>query len=111
MPGYDKPPKWMELDSSWMEDGACFDLGDGDGDLPPDERAFLNELFFSDDERGLAGRLRQVEAKRICWVECGHRSLCLAYAVEAEIEHGIWGGTTGPERLKIIRERRASAAA
>lgn len=45
------------------------------------------------------------EARKIC-TTCPVRPACLEYALDQEIKHGVWGGTTGRERRRLIRQRR-----
>jgi WhiB family redox-sensing transcriptional regulator len=39
------------------------------------------------------------------------REACLEFALETREAEGIWGGTTGRERRRILRQRRKTAAA
>jgi WhiB family transcriptional regulator, redox-sensing transcriptional regulator len=52
------------------------------------------ELFFP--PKGNPG----TEAKQIC-ASCPVRGECLAYAIEADEEFGIWGGLNRAERLRV----------
>lgn len=54
------------------------------------------ELFFA------AGAIEHKVAKRVCR-SCPVRSECLAYAMEAPVDHGIWGGLTERERRRFRR--------
>lgn len=58
------------------------------------------DKFFpeKDDELVVAA------AKNIC-SRCPVRNLCLDYALEFKIEHGIWGGYTERERRNIAAKR------
>jgi WhiB family transcriptional regulator, redox-sensing transcriptional regulator len=60
------------------------------------------EAFFPDK----GGSTR--EAKRTC-LSCDVRAECLAYAVEHDERHGIWGGLSERERRKLKPGRRAEA--
>ena len=40
------------------------------------------------------------EAKAVC-ARCEVRRQCLAYAIEADEEHGIWGGLNRAERVRL----------
>lgn len=42
-------------------------------------------------------------AKRICWGSCDVRETCLQYALDEEIEEGVWGGATSRDRWKMKR--------
>ena len=55
------------------------------------------ELFFA------AGALEHKMAKVVCR-KCPVRSQCLAYAMDAPIDHGIWGGMTERERRRHRRQ-------
>ena len=50
-----------------------------------------------------AGALEHKLAKRVCR-RCPVRSECLAYAMDAPIDHGIWGGMTERERRRYRRQ-------
>ena len=54
------------------------------------------ELFFA------VGALEHKQAKRICRA-CPVREECLAHAMDASIDHGIWGGLTERERRRWRR--------
>ena len=41
-------------------------------------------------------------AVAIC-TDCPVRNACLAYALEHDIDHGIWGGQTATERQRVKR--------
>jgi WhiB family transcriptional regulator, redox-sensing transcriptional regulator len=59
------------------------------------------ELFFPEGTAGPA--LSQAEqAKRICQ-SCPVRRPCLRFALGYALGFGIWGGTTGAERLPVRR--------
>ena len=51
------------------------------------------ELWFA------AGAVEHKQAKVVC-KRCPVRTPCLAYAMEAPVDHGIWGGLTGRERRR-----------
>ena len=54
------------------------------------------ELFFPSDGVGV------LRAQRIC-ADCKVRDICLEYALEAKIEHGVWGGTSERQRQRLRR--------
>lgn len=59
------------------------------------------ELFFPAGETGAA--LGQAEeAKRAC-ARCPVIDACLQYALQQQIEHGVWGGLTERERREMRR--------
>ena len=43
-----------------------------------------------------------VVAKAVCW-GCPVRIQCLDYAVEHNESHGVWGGFTPKERMRLVR--------
>ena len=49
------------------------------------------------------GAMEHKQAKRICR-ECPVQSQCLAYAMDAPVDHGIWGGLTERERRRFRRQ-------
>ena len=66
-------------------------------------------LFYPPRERRLYRGVADA-AKSICWgtgehdPECPVRRECLAYAVEREDTHGIWGGMSHRERSHLLRK-------
>jgi WhiB family transcriptional regulator, redox-sensing transcriptional regulator len=72
----------------WMRIGECVTAGDVG--------------FFSD-------RGSNLPAKRVCAL-CPVRDDCLGYALELEIDYGVWGGTTPAERKRLLRRDRGRAA-
>jgi WhiB family redox-sensing transcriptional regulator len=75
-------------DLSWMDRANC--LG-----LDPD-------LFFPS-----LGQSTK-EARQVC-SGCVSRGPCLAYALDENIEFGIWGGKSRRERERMRREQRGVA--
>jgi WhiB family transcriptional regulator, redox-sensing transcriptional regulator len=55
------------------------------------------DLWFS------AGAIEHKLAKRVCR-SCPVRKECLLYAMDAPIDHGIWGGLTERERRRVRRK-------
>ncbi|HEX2296062.1 MAG TPA: WhiB family transcriptional regulator [Actinomycetota bacterium] len=49
------------------------------------------------------GAMEHKQAKRICR-ECPVQGRCLAYAMDAPVDHGIWGGLTERERRRFRRQ-------
>lgn len=72
----------IAADQDWRAKGSC-------SKTDPD-------LFFA------VGAQEHKQAKTICR-ECPVRLECLAYAMEAPIDHGIWGGLTERERRRHRR--------
>jgi WhiB family transcriptional regulator, redox-sensing transcriptional regulator len=68
---------------AWFDDALCAQV-----DL---------EMFFP--EKGES----QAAAKQVCAL-CPVTAKCLAYALENRVCEGIWGGTSGRERRKMLRE-------
>ncbi len=62
------------------------------------------DLFYPEqgDNIGLA------KARAVC-APCEVRSACLAYALDAVEQHGVWGGTSESERRKMRRKRGAAS--
>jgi WhiB family redox-sensing transcriptional regulator len=66
------------------------------------------DLFFGPDAEFVTVRQqREAEAKAICG-GCPARPDCLAYALNAPEDFGVWGGATEDERRAMRRQRRAS---
>lgn len=53
------------------------------------------ELFFA--------RGQHFAAKAICHSGCPIKQECLTEALDGEIEYGVWGGMSAPERLTELR--------
>ncbi len=70
------------IDQDWRAHALC-------GSTNPD-------LFFA------VGAVEHKQAKQICR-ECPVRSECLEYAMQAPVDHGIWGGLTERERRRFRR--------
>jgi WhiB family transcriptional regulator, redox-sensing transcriptional regulator len=62
------------------------------------------ELFFPVSDTGPAARQAE-QAKAIC-ARCPVRELCLDYALESGLDHGIFGGATETERRELRRRAR-----
>jgi WhiB family redox-sensing transcriptional regulator len=75
--------------TEWLAAGACVSAD-------PD-------LFFP-VETGEAGARQAAVAQRICG-RCRVRRQCLEYAMNNGQMHGIWGGTTAEERVRVRRQR------
>jgi len=61
------------------------------------------ELFFPVSDTGPGARQAE-QAKAIC-ARCPVRELCLDYALDSGLDHGIFGGTTETERRELRRAR------
>jgi WhiB family transcriptional regulator, redox-sensing transcriptional regulator len=73
------------VDSTWMAAGKC-------RDLPA-------ETFFPSDGVGVE------MARRVC-ADCPVRDICLEFALEHHIEHGVWGGASERARRRMSLSRR-----
>ena len=60
-------------------------------------------MFFPD--RGGSSKA----ARALC-SECPVQAKCLEYALQNQEQHGIWGGTSEPERRRLRRDRKTTAA-
>ena len=65
-------------------------------------------LFFPVG-RGQVALEQAEEAKLVCR-ECPSREPCLAFALSAHEELGVWGGTSPQERREFFRGRRGAIA-
>lgn len=64
----------------------------------------LGSCATSDPDLWFAvGALEHKQAKLICRT-CPVRKECLAYAMDAPVDHGIWGGLTERERRRYRRK-------
>lgn len=75
--------------TDWFEAGAC---------LSEDP-----DLFYP-VATGVIGARQAAEAQRIC-ARCRVRRECLEFAIDIHETHGIWGGTTPEERVRVRRQR------
>ena len=78
------------MDSTWMAAGKC-------RDLPP-------ATFFPSDGLGVE------MARRVC-ADCPVRKVCLEYALDHHIEHGVWGGASERTRRRMALHRRDARSA
>lgn len=74
---------------NWHEFGRC--------------RAYPTYVFFPTDGAGVE------VARRIC-AGCPVKKECLEYALEGNIDHGIWGGESERRRRTMRRQRRLAAS-
>lgn len=77
------PP--LRIGEDWKEEGAC--------------RKYPTDAFFPSDGVGVDA------ARKICGT-CAVQAVCLAYALNNRIDHGVWGGASERERRRILRLRR-----
>ncbi len=60
-------------------------------------------VFFPSDGVG-------VEIAKKISATCPVQPRCLEYALDARIDHGVWGGASERQRRRMLKERRARAA-
>lgn len=75
----------FERSDEWKLEGNC-------REYPPD-------VFFPSDGVGVE------KARRIC-LTCPVATICLNYALDEKIEHGVWGGASERGRRKMLKQRR-----
>jgi WhiB family transcriptional regulator, redox-sensing transcriptional regulator len=63
------------------------------------DEAYDPEMFFPRDGVGV------IAAQKVC-EKCVVVNECLEYALDNNIEHGIWGGKSERERRSLARVRR-----
>lgn len=83
-------PPDPDSETAWMADGNC--------------RLHPPATFFPSDGVGVD------KARKICR-GCPVLTQCLEYALDARIDHGVWGGCSERERRRILKRRRDDAAA
>jgi DNA-directed RNA polymerase specialized sigma24 family protein len=72
--------------ADWQSDGVCREIG--------------IEAFFSDTaKKHINGSLKST--KRICQ-DCPVRDVCLKFALDNNINEGIWGGASPPDRGRLL---------
>lgn len=76
-------------ETAWKKRGSCTDLD-------PD-------IFFAQG-RGNLGAIQT--AKQICIDTCPVIDDCREYALDENIDHGVWGGLSTHQRAKIRAQRR-----
>lgn len=75
-------------DLDWLDQAACVGVSPS--------------IFFP----GEVGNSSIKEAQAIC-NRCPVRLVCLNYALDKRISHGVWGGLSERERRRILRRRNA----
>jgi WhiB family transcriptional regulator, redox-sensing transcriptional regulator len=83
----DKQDRGIKIPMDWRDRSACLDEDP--------------ELFFPIGNTGPA-ILQIEEAKAVCR-RCEVREQCLAWALEAGQDHGVWGGLSEDERRALKR--------
>lgn len=73
-----------DKDQTFMDEGACYGMG--------------SDKFFAHKGRNDL----VADAKKIC-AGCPVRVRCLNFALNNNIVHGVWGGTSGIERLRYLQ--------
>lgn len=69
------------------------------------------DLWFpTSDERTSKGKADRAVAQAVC-ATCPVRAACLAYALDAGEDAGVWGGKSEAQRRQLRRERRHAATA
>ena len=86
----DTAPHDPDSETVWMSDGNC--------------RLHPPATFFPSDGVGVD------RARKICR-DCPVVATCLEYALEARIDHGVWGACSERERRRILKRRRDELAA
>lgn len=81
-------PHDPDSETAWMAEGNC--------------RLHPPSTFFPSDGVGVD------RARKICR-DCPVSAMCLEYALEQRIDHGVWGGCSERERRRILKRRRQSA--
>jgi len=74
---------------SWVRRAACAGHGHAD--------------WFADDPSG-----KYPAARAVC-DDCAVKAECLAWAIEARVDHGMWGGLNPTERTRYARRSRRQA--
>ena len=75
------------MTDDWQMDAACLEID-------PD-------LFFSENWHDVE------KAKEFC-TTCPVMAQCLQRAMEDDEQHGVWGGTSRPDRIRLRKLRKAS---
>ena len=74
------------VDTGWQGGGAC--------------QGMDTDMFYPDAERRARADTASATAYRTCR-RCLVRQVCLEYALETDQRHGIWGGTSPEQRLRL----------
>ena len=60
------------------------------------------DLWFPEDNQGAA------PAKRVC-MSCDGRAECLEFALTTRQQHGVWGGLSYRDRIRLTSSRKEAA--
>lgn len=74
---------------SWMQDARCAEFDDPD-------------LFFSNRSEDI------MVVRKVC-EKCPVRFACAEYAIENQIEDGVWGGLSESDRAFIRKQKKAQS--
>ena len=88
------------LDDSFMAHGACR--------LPEHATEVAAGIFFRENSRDASDKFATLRAKAIC-ASCPVEIECRIYAVDGNLDDGVWGGTDGDERQRMRRRQRRAA--
>ena len=78
-----------------FDDANCLTVGDPD-------------LVFPNGKVG-ASREQIIAAKKVC-IGCVHKNECAEFAIENEIDYGVWGGIDEHERRRLLKMRAKKAS-
>ena len=79
------------MDYEWYERAVCASEG-GDLNFPADEKV----------GRPTRANTRKLDvAKAICIADCPVTAQCLKFALDNEIDDGVWGGMLPKERMRL----------
>lgn len=62
-----------------------------------------SSIWFKEDRTTAAAKMMTAEAKTICRELCPVQGACLAYALAAKIDDGVWGAHSPAERIELRR--------
>ncbi|QSE87839.1 WhiB family transcriptional regulator (plasmid) [Rhodococcus pseudokoreensis] len=69
-------------------------------------RSLGTETFFGTDSETRGARIRRERRARAICGECPVRERCRDHALRVGESHGVWGGTSAPERARLHRKQR-----
>ena len=93
------PPERRLASQTWRDDAACKGM---------DPAVFYPVAETRSAQESLWAKERAVQVCQACQVT----DACLAYALDHDEEHGVWGGSTPDDRdaLRRLRRRRGEVA-